>query len=660
MIGAAGLTAAVVALGGALFGLRASLRGRRSAERLAEAILWSRVTLVAAATGNGLLVAALIGHQFGIAYVAEVGSRETPLLYTVASLWGGLAGSLLFWSLLLAGVTALLASSASARLRPLLPVALAVLFALLAFFSLLAIWPASPWGRVSPVPADGGGPNPLLTDHPLMAIHPPLLYSGFVLLAVPFALTIAALVEGRLDAVWLAAARRWTLLAWISLSLGLLAGAAWSYAVLGWGGYWAWDPVENLALLPWLTATAFLHSAMGGLRRGLAAWDVSLVVASFALTLLATLVTRSDVLNSVHAFTQSALGPLLLGLLSSVLVGSMGLLATRLPADPIRAPLGARGVAFLLNNVLLVSIAGTVLIGTLFPLFVEAASGSQVSVGAPYFDRIVGPLVLALVVLLGIGPSLPWGSWSVGSRRRLLPGLTGAALLAAGLAVGAVSPALVAGVAVAAFGLLQTVAYLWPRVWRLTRGGSRRPPSRDRPEGGSVPPRSLGGLLVHAGITVMALAVVVSATGRQETVLTLHTRETGYAGPLALTLTAVRNSQEPDRLVTSAELLLTQGGATEIAAPALSTYPTSQESIGTPAIIPGPTRNLYISLLQTDPGAGTATFRLDTDPLLSWMWVGGLLTGLGGVVAVWPGRAIRGTRVRGRAPRVGTLPADVD
>ena len=660
MIGAAGLTAAVVALGGALFGLRASLRGRRSAERLAEAILWSRVTLVAAATGNGLLVAALIGHQFGIAYVAEVGSRETPLLYTVASLWGGLAGSLLFWSLLLAGVTALLAWSASAPLRPLLPVALAVLFALLAFFSLLAIWPASPWGRVSPVPADGGGPNPLLTDHPLMAIHPPLLYSGFVLLAVPFALTIAALVEGRLDAVWLAAARRWTLLAWISLSLGLLAGAAWSYAVLGWGGYWAWDPVENLALLPWLTATAFLHSAMGGLRRGLAAWDVSLVVASFALTLLATLVTRSDVLNSVHAFTQSALGPLFLGLLGSVLVGSMGLLATRLPADPIRAPLGARGVAFLLNNVLLVSIAGTVLIGTLFPLFVEAASGSQVSVGAPYFDRIVGPLVLALVVLLGIGPSLPWGSWSVGSRRRLLPGLTGAALLAAGLAVGAVSPALVAGVAVAAFGLLQTVAYLWPRVWRLTRGRSRRPPSRDRPEGGSVPPRSLGGLLVHAGITVMALAVVVSATGRQETVLTLHTRETGYAGPLALTLTAVRNSQEPDRLVTSAELLLTQGGATEIAAPALSTYPTSQESIGTPAIIPGPTRNLYISLLQTDPGAGTATFRLDTDPLLSWMWVGGLLTGLGGVVAVWPGRPIRGTRVRGRAPRVVTLPADVD
>ena len=290
--------------------------------------------------------------------MAQVGSRATPLLYTIASLWGALEGSILFWAGLLASLTALLVLRTAARDERRLPPALAVLFGLLVFFLGIVVGPGNPWGRVSPVPADGPGPNPLLQNHPLMAIHPPLLYLGLVGLAIPFALTISALFRGELDRVWLAAARRWTLGAWVGLSAGLVLGAWWSYAVLGWGGYWAWDPVENVALLPWLTATAFLHSAMVQARRGsLVAWNVALVVASFSLTLLATLITRSGILSSVHAFTNTPIGPLFLALVAGVVTSSVLLAIWRLPAGPPGGPLGARGVAFLVNNLLLVAVA---------------------------------------------------------------------------------------------------------------------------------------------------------------------------------------------------------------------------------------------------------------------------------------------------------------
>ena len=339
MIGVAGLTASILALGLALVGLLVALRSIRAGEFDPTLRRFAIAIGVLAVAANVTMVIALVAHDFSVAYVAQVGSRSTPLLYTVASLWGALEGSILFWAGILGVLTALLAIRTPARDAQRLPPALAVLFGLLVFFLGIVVGPGNPWGRVSPVPADGPGPNPLLQNHPLMAIHPPLLYLGLVGLAIPFALTISALFRGELDRVWLAATRRWMLGAWVALGAGLVLGAWWSYAVLGWGGYWAWDPVENVALLPWLTATAFLHSAMVQARRGaLVAWNVSLVIASFSLTLMATLITRSGILSSVHAFTNTPIGPLFLALMTGVVMSSVLLAIWRLPG-------GARGCA---------------------------------------------------------------------------------------------------------------------------------------------------------------------------------------------------------------------------------------------------------------------------------------------------------------------------
>ncbi len=646
MIGFTGLSASAIAFVGSLVGLLFSLQAVRRREDPVRAEVTARLVLGALLAANLLMVLGLVSRDFSIAYVAQVGSRATPLLYTVASLWGALEGSILFWAALLAFATVLLTVRISDRDRLLLPVSLAVLFGLLSFFAFVVLVPGNPWRRLDPAPLDGPGPNPLLQNHPLMAIHPPLLYIGFTFLAVPFALTIAALLTGRLDDDWLWAVRRWTLGPWIFLTLGLVAGAWWSYAVLGWGGYWAWDPVENVALLPWLTSTAFLHSAMVGGRRGtLRAWNVSLVVASFALTILATMITRSGILNSVHSFTQSAIGPLFLFLLAVTIVGSAVVVALRLPAADGRvAPLGTRATAFLVNNVLLVAVAATVLIGTLFPLLVEAVSGSQVSVGAPYFERVIGPLAVGLIVLVGIGPSLPWGGWTPRARRRLLPGGMAATIGAVALAALGSPPELVAGVAAAGFALAQS---LWYIVNRL------RPPTVAGPESpgalGSLARRrrSLGGLVVHVGVAVMALAIVAAGVGRREAVATLRPGETVLIGSYQVTFTALRDETRPDRSVVLADASASGPGGTTTLEPSLSLFATSTQAIATPAISSSVAGDLYVTLTDVDRTAGTATFRIGLHPLMSWLWLGGGIAAFGGLVAVWPARRQLGGRLAG-------------
>lgn len=637
MIGFAGFAATTIAFLGALGGVFFGLRAARGAEDPRPAVAAARLVFGALLAANLLMVLGLVTHDFSIAYVAEVGSRATPLLYTVASLWGALEGSILFWAGLLSFAALLLTIRISPADRALLPISLAVLFGLLAFFSFVILLPGNPWRRLNPAPIDGPGPNPLLQNHPLMAVHPPLLYLGFTFLAVPFALTIAALVAGRLDDAWLRTVRRWTLGPWIFLTLGLVAGAWWSYAVLGWGGYWAWDPVENVALLPWLTATAFLHSAMVGERRGaLLGWNIALVVASFALTILATLVTRSGILNSVHAFTQSAIGPLFLLLLSVTVVGSLVLVTLRLPtrAGP-SAPLGTRATAILVNNVLLVAIATTVLLGTLFPLFVEAAAGSQVSVGAPYFERVIGPLAVALIVLVGVGPSLPWASWTPAARRRLLPGGIVAAACAVGIALLGGPPELVAGVAAAGFALAQSILYVGGRVQEVIVG---RRTGRNPVAVIALQRRSLGGLVVHVGIAVMALAIVAAGVGRREAVATLRPGETASLGPYTLTLTALRDETWPDRAVVLADTITTGPSGALAITPSLSFFATSTQAIATPAIATSLSGDLYVTLTEADRKAGTATLRIGIHPFMSWLWIGGAISALGGLVAAWPAR----------------------
>jgi cytochrome c-type biogenesis protein CcmF len=654
VIGVAGLTASVVGFGLAVVGSIVAVRSARSG-RFDPRLRWfasATATLVIGA--NVIMVAALVTHDFSIAYVAQVGNRSTPLLYTIASLWGALEGSILFWAGLLALLTALLALRTATRDEDRLPAAFAVLFGLLVFFLGIVVGPGNPWGRVSPVPVDGPGPNPLLQNHPLMAIHPPLLYLGLVGLAIPFALTISALVRGELDRVWLAAVRRWTLGAWVALTAGLVLGAWWSYAVLGWGGYWAWDPVENVALLPWLTATAFLHSAMVQARRGaLASWNVALVVASFSLTLMATLITRSGILSSVHAFTNTPIGPLFLALVGGVVTSSILLAVWRLPAGPPGATLGTRGAAFLVNNLLLVAVATTVLVGTLFPLFIEATTGRQVSVGAPYFERVIGPIGLGLLVLVGVGPSLPWGTWTGASRRRLLPGAIAGAILAIGDLLAGGPPELILAIAIGGFALVQSTGYLIDLLRHPRPEGSER----TRPEAQDAwRPRRLGAMLSHAGIALVALVIAVAAAGRQQASETLKDGQALDLGAYHVQLTGISREIRPDRSVVQAALRVMGPGLDQPATPTVSVFASSTQTIATPAIIPGPTTDVYLVLLDVDPVSGTATLRMTVQPFMSWLWVGGLLVPIGGLAALLP--RLKGRSVQKAVDEIEGVPVE--
>lgn len=645
MIAALGSAATIIGAGSAVLGAYAAVRAVQGRWTTYVAVRAAWCAFAGLAAANLLMVAALLARDFSIAYVSQVGSRETPLLFTVASLWGALEGSILFWAGLLGAVTVLLTiRTRSAVDRAYVPGALAVLLALTAFFALIVVGPGNPWRLVSPVPLDGPGPNPLLQDHPLAAIHPPLLYLGFVGLAVPFALTVDALVRGRLDDRWLRLARRWTLGPWVLLTLGLVAGAWWSYAVLGWGGYWAWDPVENVALLPWLTATAFLHSAMVGRRGGLLlTWNVALVAASFALTLFATTVTRSGVLDSVHAFTRSAIGPLLVGLLGAVLVGTVGLVVIRLPETTDGARLGARGRAFLLNNLLLAAIAATVLFGTVFPLIAEAVAGTRVSVGAPYFERVIGPLGAGLLVLAGIGPSLPWGDWSAKARRSLVPGAVTAAGVAGVLVTLGSDPGAVAGATAAAFALAQSA---WLLARRLVRAGA----GKRHPRGWirSVSTRTLGGLVSHVGVALLALAVIASATGKRETVVSLQAGGTTEALGRSVSFVGGEERPGPNRTVIAATVRVGDGTAMTELRPALNLFRNSTQAIATPAIVPGAVDDLYVTLLSVDPATGAATLRIGSHPFMSWIWPAGGLVALGGVLALAALPFGRRSRVRDR------------
>ena len=393
----AGLVSAVLA---ALLWLRVALLG--AAARPAR--LASAATLLAAAAACALLEAALLGHDFSVRFVAENGGRHVPVYYTITSLWSAMDGSLLLWLLILCGYGALLARRrAPDRLRAYAMVVVSVATTL--FFALSA-FAADPFQAVHPVPLDGPGPNPLLQQHPAMGVHPPLLYAGYLGMVVPFALALAAPLAGPAGRDWVRAARPWALTAWATLTAGIAVGAWWSYAVLGWGGYWAWDPVENASLLPWLTATAFLHTSMGG-GRSRDRWNTILACAGFLLVLLGTFLTRSGAVASVHAFTESPLGPLLLGFVLLAVLSATVLTGRNRPAPrPGRAPLLSRRTAVLVNAVLLVTVAAAVLIGTVLPLLTEPLTGTRASVGPGYYERTAVPLAVVLLLLAGVTPAL--------------------------------------------------------------------------------------------------------------------------------------------------------------------------------------------------------------------------------------------------------------
>ena len=379
---------------------------------------------------------AMITRDFSLLYVQKVGSYSTPALYNFAAVWSALEGSILMWVLVLAGYVAAVAWWMRKRFaEPLVGWALTVLLAVLAYFFLLSFGPANPFVVGPPGVLDGPGPNPLLQNHLLVMFHPPILYLGYVGMTVPFAFAIAALIAGKVEDGWLHITRRWTVAAWGFLTFGIALGGWWSYEVLGWSGVWAWDPVENASLLPWITGTAYIHSVMVQERRGLLrVWNVSLLIATFSLTILGTFLTRSGVLNSVHAFSESDIGPWLLAMFAVVVAVSLVLVFLR--GDQLRASgsvdsVFSREGAFLVNNVLFAVFAFVVLLGTVFPLIVEAIQQRQIVVGEPFFDRLTIPIGLTMLFIMAVAPVLPWrrDGRELLSRRLLLPALLGVCLL---------------------------------------------------------------------------------------------------------------------------------------------------------------------------------------------------------------------------------------
>ncbi len=624
-------------------GAAAYAAAKRDGRALASARWSALITFLLIASAALAMVGALVTHDFSIAYVARNNALETPLFFTVISLWAALEGSILLWTAILAGATAYVAWRGTPALPRLATTALAVLFAMVAFFLLLVTTPAAdPFVRSEIVPLNGNGPNPLLQNHPLMALHPPLLYLGYVLFSVPFAYAIASLILGEGGDRWLVATRRFALVSWALLGVGIVAGAWWSYAVLGWGGYWAWDPVENAAIMPWLVATAYLHSVMvEEKRRLLRSWNLSLVIATFALTILGTFLTRSGVVNSVHAFSLSAIGPLLLGYLVTIVVLSVGLLLWRMPtlrdSGAVGAPL-SREAIFLFQNVVFVAATLTVLLGTLYPLIAEAISGDQLSIGRPYFDRVEVPLALALLFLMGIGPQLPWHG---ASRATLERQFTAPIVAAAGGALLAVATGLEGAFAVLTYALAAFVAATV--VQEFARGIRARRTLHGESAGAAFANllrrngRRYGGYVVHLGIVLVAVAVATSQSKTIEMERTVRAGDHFDVAGYTVAFGGLRSVSEPQRDVLVADLAVTGNGADEQLRPSLVFFPNATQAVGSPGISAGLRDDVYTILAAYDTTANSwATIRVLVIPLVSWLWLGGAVVGLGAVIAALP------------------------
>ncbi len=616
---------------------------KRDGRALASARWSALITFLLVVLAALAMVGALVTHDFRIEYVARNNARETPLFFTVISLWAALEGSILLWTAILAGATAYVAWRGTPALPRLATTALAVLFAMVTFFLLLVTTPAAdPFVRSEIVPLNGNGPNPLLQNHPLMALHPPLLYFGYVLFSVPFAYAIASLILGEGGDRWLVATRKYALVSWALLGVGIVAGAWWSYAVLGWGGYWAWDPVENAAIMPWLVATAYLHSVMvEEKRRLLRSWNLSLVIATFALTIFGTFLTRSGVVNSVHAFSLSAIGPLLLGYLVAIIVLSVGLLLLRLPMLRDAGTVGgrlSREAIFLFQNVVFVAATLTILLGTLYPLIVEAISGAQLSIGRPYFDRVEVPLALALLFLMGIGPQLPWHG---ASRATLERQFTAPIVAAAGGALLAVAAGLGGAFAVLTYALAAFVAATV--VQEFARGIRARRTLHGENAATAFANllrrngRRYGGYVVHLGIVIVAVAVATSQSKTIEVERTVSAGDRFEVAGYTVAYGGLRTVNEPHRELLVADLTITGNGAAAQLAPAVVFFPNATQAVGSPGIAAGLGDDVYTILAAYDTTAHSwATIRVLVIPLVSWLWLGGAVVGLGAVIAALP------------------------
>ena len=658
-----GSLALIIALVLAVYAVVMSLAGAAwrqrdfvaSAEHAALAV-WGLTAVAVAA-----LLHALAAHDFGLEYVAQYSSTTLPLPYLIAALWGGQAGSLLFWLLLLTSMTAVVVLQNRHRNRALMPYVTAVLMVVSVFFVAMLVFVTPPFQRLAFVPPEGRDLNPLLQNY-WMTIHPPSLYVGYVACAVPYAFAMAALATGRLDDVWIRTTRRWTLLAWFFLSLGNLFGAQWAYTVLGWGGYWAWDPVENAAFMPWLTCTAFLHSVMIQEKKNmLKVWNMVLVILTFALTIFGTFLTRSGVISSVHSFTQSGLGPFFIGFLAVMLVVSVGLLLWRLPllrSENTLDSIVSRESAFLLNNLVLVGIAFAVFWGTVFPVISEAVRGVKITVGPPFFNRVNAPLGLALLFLMGVGPIIAWRRATARNLQRnfLIPGAIGL-VAGLGLAVSGVYafyPLL--SFSLCAFVMATIVVEFWrglrARQAMVGEGATTallRLVAKNR--------RRYGGYIIHIGVVMIFVAITGTAAFRQEQQVALEPGETLAIGGYALRFDGVQEHETPHiAYLTGAVAVLRDGRVIDTLHPEKRFYKKPEQPTTEVAIRSTLGSDLYVVLGSYDEASKTATIVAYVNPLIGFLWWGGIVAALGTVVTIWPTRVaapVTQPAPRGAAERVG-------
>ena len=620
-------------------GAAAALGRRRLALSARNALFASFFsTLVASA----VLVAGFLRDDFSLAYVAGHSSRDLPLQYKISAWWGGQEGSLLLWLLVLTAYAALAVWFAGRRSRDLVVWVTPVLGGIAVGFSWLLVAVSSPFETI-PTPADGNGLNPSL-QNPYMVIHPVFLYLGYVGLAVPFAFAMGALLSRRVDERWIVATRRWTIIAWTALGIGQLLGAHWAYEEVGWGGYYAWDPVENAALIPWLAATAYLHSVMIQEKRGmLRVWNVTLVSLAFCLSLFGTFLTRSGVVSSIHSFTQSSIGPWFLGFIVVAVAFSSAMIWLRLPLLRTTAKLESlvsREAAFLYNNLLLIALCLTILWGTAWPIVSEAVRGEAVVVGRPYYDFFLRIFGLPLLLLMGIGPLVAWRRASLRSLARTFVWPAGLAL-----AAGVVLVALGAGSSIP--GLIAytfSVFVLATIVVEFTRGTSARRALTGEP----VPVafgrlvgrnrRRYGGYVVHAAIVLLAIGVAGSSAYDSVAEGRLARGESIAVGGYTLTYRELTEREGANATEIRAVLDVRRGsddlGSVSAGKNAYSVEQQVSNEVGIRSdFVTG--EDLFVIAEQVRDD-GSVVFRVFVKPLVNLIWLAGLVFVLGSLITLWP------------------------
>ncbi|MBI3016167.1 MAG: heme lyase CcmF/NrfE family subunit [Candidatus Tectomicrobia bacterium] len=583
------------------------------------------------------LLAAFLRDDFSLAYVMNYSRKGQGLAYKVSALYGGQDGSLLFWSFMLSIFVAVVTLQNRYRHRELMPYVMATNMGVSIFFLAVLNFFSNPFTPVPVPPPDGHGLNPLL-QNPGMFFHPPTLYIGYVGFTIPFAFAMAALITGRLGDEWIRSTRRWTLVTWFFLTLGNMFGAWWAYEVLGWGGYWAWDPVENASFLPWLTGTAYLHSVMIQEKKDmLKVWNMVLIIATFGLSILGTFLTRSGILSSVHTFSQTGLGPLFLGFLAVVLLVSLGLLFYRLPELRSKNELDglvSRETSFLVNNLLLVGVAFTTLWGTFYPLIAEAVRGVKVTVGPPFFNQVMIPIGIALLFLTGVCPLIAWrrASWSNLKRNFLLPFLTallGAVLL---IPVSGVRDPLVN----VTFGLLLFIGItIGTEFYRGTRARAHMTGESFVKAFSNLVSRNkrrYGGYIIHLGILLLVLAVAGGAF-KVEKEGYVKKGESLEIGPYTLKYENLVGYPKGDTMIVAARMAVYKGGKfLQTLLPQKQFHPGSEQPHGMVAIRSNLKEDLYVILAGYDPQG--ASFRVLVNPLMMWMWIGTYVMGFGILVVM--------------------------